>query len=59
MQPIAAVFVVAVLFVVVNTITPAFTTVRWSKPVAIGWTSRAPYPEAAQFFSSSSRHDLL
>lgn len=40
MQPIAAPLVVAVLFVVVNIITPSFTAVRWSTPVAMGWTSR-------------------
>jgi hypothetical protein len=59
MQPIAAVLVVAVLFVVVNIITPAFTTVRWNTPVAMEWMSRVPYPGAAQFVSSLSRHDLL
>jgi hypothetical protein len=46
MQPIAAVFAVVALFVV-NILIPAFTTVRWNTPVTMGWTSRAPYLEAA------------
>jgi hypothetical protein len=59
MQSIATVLAVAVIFVVVNLITPAFSTVCWSTPVSMGWTIRVAYMEAAQFVSSLTRHDLL
>jgi len=59
MQPIAVVLVVAVHFVAVNIITPAFTTVRWSTLEAMGWTSRVLCFEATQFLSSLSRRDLM
>lgn len=44
MKPIAAVLVVAVLFVVVNIITPAITTVRWSTPSSYGLDETSSIP---------------